>query len=78
MDLLTEKYKLMEWLMALEDESIVKRIQEIRDNTNDAGESYHMSDTEKLFLKAGLKDIEEGNTYSHEDVMREVRDKYGI
>lgn len=78
MDLLTEKYKLMEWLMALEDESIVKRIQEIRDNANDVGESYQISDTEKLFLKAGLKDIEEGNTYSHEDVMREVRDKYGI
>ena len=78
MDFPAEKYKLIEWLISLEDESILRRIQEIRKESLSVGESYQLSDPEKLFLEAGLKDIEEGNTYSHDDVMREVREKYGI
>lgn len=78
MDLAAEKYKLIEWLMSVEDESIVKRLQEIKDETSVLGESYKISDTEKLFLEAGLKDLNQGNIYSHEDVMRDVKEKYGI
>jgi DUF438 domain-containing protein len=77
-DLPAEKYKLIEWLMSLEDESTVKRLQEIRNETLDSGEPYEISESESLFIKAGLKDIEEGRTYSHEDVMREVRAKYNL
>lgn len=68
----------MEWLISLEDESIVGRIQEIRKETLESAGSYQLSNLEKLFLEAGLKDVEQGNTYSHEDVMREVKEKYGI
>lgn len=78
MDLPAEKYKLIEWLMSLEDESTVKRLQEIRKQTLDSGESNEISESESLLIKAGLKDIEEGRTYSHEDVMREVREKYKL
>ncbi len=78
MDLPTEKYRLIEWLMSLEDESIVKKLQKIRKETLNSGESYKISNTEKLFIKAGLKDLEEGRTYSHEDVMREVKEKYNL
>ena len=78
MDLLAEKYKLIEWLISLEDESILGQLQKIRKETLDSGESYEISETEKLFIEAGLKDIEEGNTFAHEDVMREVREKYGL
>jgi hypothetical protein len=77
-DLPAEKYKLIAWLMSLEDESTVKRLQEIRKQTLDSGESNEISESESLFIKAGLKDIEEGRTYSHEDVMREVREKYKL
>jgi len=73
-DLPVEKYKLIEWLMSLEDESILKKIQEIR-RDSDTGESYDISEPETLFIKAGLKDLEEGRTHSHEEVMREVREK---
>ncbi|WP_029037275.1 hypothetical protein [Salinimicrobium xinjiangense] len=78
MDLAAEKFKLMEWLISIEDESIVKRLQEIKDETSVSGKSYKISDTEKLFLEAGLKDLKEGSVYSHKDVMREVKEKYGI
>lgn len=80
MDLPTEKYKLIEWLMSLEDESIVMRLQEIRKETLNSGGPYNIniSDTEKLFIKASLKDLEEGKTHSHEDILREVREKYNL
>jgi predicted transcriptional regulator len=78
MDLPAEKYKLIEWLLSIEDESIVRRLQEIRNETSNSGGSYVISDTERLFIEAGLKDMEEGNTHSHEDVMREIKEKYGI
>lgn len=37
-----------------------------------------VSEIEKLFLKAGLKDIAEGNTYTNEEVLREINTKYGL
>lgn len=64
--------------MSLEDKSILKRLQEIRKQTSNSDSSNKISDTEKLFIKAGLKDLEEDKTYSHEDVMREVREKYNL
>lgn len=78
MDLPTEKYRLIEWLMSLEDESILKRLQEIKKETLNSDGSNKISDTEKLFIKAGLKDLEKDRTYSHQDVMREVREKYNL
>lgn len=78
MNLPAEKYKLIEWLMSVEDESIVRRLQEIQKESLDSGETYQLTDTENLLIKAGLKDLEEGKTWSHDDVMREVREKYGI
>ena len=62
--------------MSLEDESILKKIQKIRKDSN-TGESFDISEPETLFINAGIKDLEEGRTHSHEEVMREVREKYG-
>ncbi len=78
MDLLAEKYKLIEWLMTLNDESTVTKLQEIRKESLESQYPSEISEPEKLFIKAGLKDIEDGKIYSHEQVMQEVREKYGI
>ena len=64
--------------MSLEDESIVKKIQEIRKDSLNIEESYGISEPEELFINAGLKDIEEGKTYPHEEVMKIVREKYKL
>ena len=78
MDLPAEKFELMEWLLSIEDENVIKKLQQIKNETSDFRRSYKISDTERLFLEAGLKDLKEGNTFTHEDVMREVKEKYGI
>lgn len=79
MDIQLEKYKLMEWLVSLKDESIISKIKNIKNNTSDASDwSGDVSETEKLLIEAGLIDIEEGNTFTHEQVMKEINDAYGI
>lgn len=79
MDIQIEKYKLMEWLMSLKDEAIISKLKTFKSNisqTDDWGDN--ISETERLLIKAGLKDIQEGNTFTHEQVMKEINDTYGI
>ena len=72
-----EKYKLLEWLIGLKDEAIISKIKEIK-STNETKWSQEISEAEKLFIKAGLKDIDEGNTISHNQVMEDISEKYGF
>ncbi len=79
MDIQIEKYKLIEWLMNLEDESVISKLKAIKNNNADASDwADDISETEKLLINAGLKDIEDSNTFTHEQVMKEINDVYGI
>lgn len=79
MDIQLEKYKLMEWLVSLKDEAIITKLNAIKTNISNSNEwAEDISNTEKALIKAGLKDIENQNTSSHKDVMKEINDAYGI
>jgi len=79
MDIQLEKYKLMEWLITLDDISVLKRLKRIKDNPIDESEwSEEVSAIEKALIGIGLKDYKEGNTYSHKQVMEELNEKYGL
>jgi len=73
MDLQLEKYKLMEWLVNLKDEAIIQKIKEIKNDRSTISDwDDTVSETEKLMIEAGWKDVEEGNTFTHQQVMEEV------
>lgn len=79
MDIQLEKYKLMEWLMSLKDESIISKLKTIKSSVSKSDDwADDISETEKLLINAGLKDIEEGNTFTHEQVMKQINEAYGI
>ncbi len=79
MDINLEKYKLMEWLINLNDISILNRIKKIKENPIDNSEwSEDISNIEKELIKVGLKDYKEGNTFTHQQVMEELNEKYGL
>lgn len=79
MDIQIEKYKLMEWLIGLKDESVIYKLKTIKSSLSSSSNwADDISDTEKLLINAGLKDVEEGNTFTHEDVMKEINEAYGI
>jgi len=73
MDIQLEKYKLLEWLISLKDENVISKIKELKSQNESK-----ISETEELFIKAGLKDIEEGNTFTHHQVMEDINKTYGL
>lgn len=79
MDIQLEKYKLVEWLIAQDSEELIAKIKNFKDSLAENSDwNYEVSETEKLFIEAGLKDIETGNTYTNEEVIREINKKYGL
>ena len=73
MDIQLEKYKLLEWLISVKDEKVISKIKELKSQNESK-----ISETEELFIKAGLKDIEEGNTFTHHQVMEDINKTYGL
>ena len=79
MDIQLEKYKLMEWLISINDISILNRLKKIKENPIDNSDwSDDISEIEKTLIKVGLKDYENGDTFTHDQVMEELNEKYGI
>ncbi|MDC1471635.1 hypothetical protein N8480_02250 [Flavobacteriaceae bacterium] len=79
MDIQLEKHKLMEWLINLKDESVISKLKTLKNNTTSSSDwADAISDTEKLMINAGLKDIKDGNTFTHEQVMKEINDVYDM
>jgi len=79
MNIELEKYKLVEWLIRQNNEEVIAKLKAFMKSVSEDSEmNYEVSDTEKLFIEAGLKDISEGNIFSNEEVVREINDKYGL
>ena len=79
MDIQLEKYKLMEWLVNLKDESIISKLKNIKNGLSTSSDwADDVSETERLLVKAGLKDMDEGKTFTHEQVMKEINETYGL
>ena len=70
MDIQLEKYKLVEWLIHQNNEEVIAKLKDFINSLSENSEwDYKVSETETLFIKAGLKDIEEGNTFTNEEVI---------
>ncbi len=78
MDIQLEKYKLMEWLVGLEDETLISKLRNIQQSLSESGYSNDISKLEKTMIEIGLRDLAEGNSFSHDQVMEEIKEKYGI
>lgn len=74
MDIQTEKQNLMEWISKLEDESIIEDIKSLKENSTNRKDWWDdLSEAEKKGIEEGLRDIEEGRTYTYEQVKDEVK-----
>ena len=63
MDIQLEKYKLVEWLIQQNSEEVIEKLKNFKESfSKDTDWNYDISETEKLFVEAGLKDIKEGIT----------------
>jgi len=78
MDIQIEKYELLKWLINLEDVSVINKIKKIKDSMLPLAASSGVSEIEKTLIDSGIKEYEKGNTFSHHQVMEELKIKYGI
>lgn len=77
MDIQLEKYKLVEWLINLRDESTILKLKNLQ-KTESSQWSKEISETEKSLIEVGLKDLEEGNIYTHKEVTEEIKKIYDL
>ncbi len=70
MNIQTEKLNLIEWITRLNDTSVITRLKEIKDQSDEFREK-----AERESVIRGLKDFEEGRTYPH-DAARKIYEKY--
>lgn len=69
------KLELIEWLAKLEDNETIKYLKIVKDSKNNKNDWWNdLTEEQKRGIQKGLKDIEEGRVFSHE----EVRKKYGL
>jgi predicted transcriptional regulator len=74
MDLQAEKLDLIQWLVHLSDEKLIRKISALR---KEKMESDAIISTEELEeIEEGKQDIKEGRYYTHEEVMNNVEDRF--
>ena len=75
MDIQAEKYQLIQQIVNLQDSLTINKIKALL-NTKNSNDWYdELNTSQKESIQKGLKDIEEGNTFTHDEVMSSVRNK---
>ena len=71
MDIQAEKLKLIEWLATLTDQSLIEQLKLFKDNFSTKTDWWEgLSNDVIKSIDEGLKDIEEGRTIPHSEVMK--------
>jgi hypothetical protein len=69
------KLELIEWLTKLEDDETIQYLKIVKDSKSTEHDWWEdLSENEKKGIERGLKDIEAGRVFSHD----EVKSKYGL
>ncbi len=62
------KLELIEWLVRLEDDEVIRYLKIVKDNEQDHDWWNTLTDEQKEGIERGLRDIDEGRTVPHEEV----------
>jgi len=78
MDIQALKLNLVERIIQTEKPSVLLKISNILQNNTEEDWWEKLPPEIQESIMEGLKDVEEGNTYSHEQVVQEAKQKYGF
>jgi CTP:phosphocholine cytidylyltransferase-like protein len=71
MDIGTKKLELIEWLIKLNDNSIIDYLNSIKDSEKSTKDWWEDLSSEQIkSINRGIKDIDEGRIHSHVSVMK--------
>lgn len=74
MDIQLKKLEIIEWLTKISENNIIDEILTIKSKYINSDEKQVLNE----LLEQSKEDIINGNVISHDQVMREMREKYGI
>ena len=77
MTLEARKLDLIQRLSVVEDEATLHIVGEVL-STNDGHTGWQLSAEQKQFVKASIAELDAGMGIPHEEVMREVREKFKV
>ena len=77
MTLEAKKLDLIQRLSVVEDEATLHIVGEVL-NTNNGHTGWQLSDEQKQFVKESIAELDAGMGIPHEEVMREVREKFKV
>ena len=76
MNIQSEKLSLIEWISRLNDNSIIERLREIKEDYSKSDDWWDSLKKEELeSINRGLKDLDEGRIHSNETA-RKIYEKY--
>lgn len=78
MDIQALKLELVSRIINTNKPSVLMEINSIFQKENSADWWDELPKEVQESIMEGVKDIEKGNTYTHEQVMKEARQKYGL
>jgi predicted transcriptional regulator len=69
------KLELIEWLTKLADNETIEYLKIVKDSKSKSNDWWDdLTETQKQGIDRGLKDIEQGRTFSH----AEIKNRYGL
>lgn len=69
------KLELIEWLTKLADNETIEYLKVVKDSKSKSNDWWDdLTETQKQGIDRGLKDIEQGRTFSH----AEIKNRYGL
>ena len=77
MDIQAEKLRLIEWIAGLNDAKTIKEFLVLK-KAKEVDWWDEVSEEERRSIKQGLAELDRGESIPHEEVMREVREKYNL
>ena len=76
MNIQAKKLDLIEWISKLNDTSVIDQLRQVKEDYSQSKDWYETLKKDEIeSINRGLKDIDEGNMYSH-DTVRKVYEKY--
>ncbi len=76
MDIKSEKLSLIQWLLQLNDENVIAKIKQLRNEDMEWWDS--LSAAEVRSIQEGIEQLNRGEGIAHEEVVAEARRKYGL
>lgn len=72
------KYELIQEIMAITDNALISKLKDVLNEINQNDSWNELTEYQKDFLLKSIEDCDKGNVVPHEEVMAEVKSKYGI